>query len=62
MLFFHFRLGRGFVGVCAKWKTSNNICFLVNVYSPCDFDGKKELWIGRICYYARGVLVEVYGA
>lgn len=36
--------GRGFVGVCAKWKTSNNICFLVNVYSPCDFDGKKELW------------------
>lgn len=32
------------MGVCAKWKTSNNICFLVNVYSPCDFDGKKELW------------------
>lgn len=35
--------GRGFVGVYAKWKTSNETCFLVNVYSPCSLERKKEL-------------------
>lgn len=36
--------GRGFVGVLVKWKSSNDTCFLVNVYSPCAFDDKKEVW------------------
>lgn len=36
--------GRGFVGVLVKWKSSNDTCFLVNVYLPCAFDDKKEVW------------------
>lgn len=30
--------------VCVKWKQTNNICYLVNVHSPCSFDEKRELW------------------
>lgn len=37
--------GVGFVGVCAKNKNSNSVCFLVNVYSPWSLnEKKKELW------------------
>lgn len=34
--------GVGFVGVCAKNKNSNSVCFLVNVYSPWSLNEKKR--------------------
>jgi hypothetical protein len=37
-------MGEGFVGVCLEWGVLKSICFVVNVYSKCDFVSKRRLW------------------
>jgi hypothetical protein len=37
-------MGEGFVGVCLEWGAKKSICFMVNVYSKCDFVSKRRLW------------------
>lgn len=36
--------GTAFIGVCVKKKNSADVYFLVNAYSPCIWDRKKEFW------------------
>lgn len=49
MLNFQFSFsGCGFVGICFNWKISGLRCFLVNVYSPCNVEGKRKLWADLI--------------
>jgi exonuclease III len=36
--------GDSFIGVCLDWGAQNKRCFLVNVYSKCDINGKRRLW------------------
>jgi exonuclease III len=42
-LIFNFK-GEGFVGVCLEWGVHKTVCFVVNVYSKCDINGKRRLW------------------
>lgn len=36
--------GRGFSGVCLDWGSNKERCFMVNIYSPCNMEGKRKLW------------------
>ncbi|KAF1862693.1 hypothetical protein Lal_00013454 [Lupinus albus] len=36
--------GNGFLEVIGKFWNSNDVCHLVNVYSPCIFEEKRQLW------------------
>lgn len=36
--------GKGFLGVCRVWNKPNTSCNLVNVFAPCNFPYKKQLW------------------
>ncbi|KAF1874240.1 hypothetical protein Lal_00030273 [Lupinus albus] len=36
--------GNGFLVVTGKFWNSNEVCHLVNVYSPCNFREKRQLW------------------
>jgi hypothetical protein len=36
--------GESFLGVCLKVEFDQSLCFVVNVYSKCDLNGKKRLW------------------
>lgn len=38
------RLGHGFIGLVGTWENQNQTCAIVNVYSPCNMDGKRVLW------------------
>jgi hypothetical protein len=51
-------VGDGFVGVCLEWGALKKMCFVVNVYSPCDLSGKRRLWDSLLLMkrqYGRGV-------
>jgi hypothetical protein len=37
-------IGEGFVGVCLEWGVEKHVCFVVNIYSKCDMEGKRRLW------------------
>jgi hypothetical protein len=37
-------MGEGFVGVCLEWGVHKELCYVVNVYSKCDLNGKRRLW------------------
>ncbi|MCH80366.1 LINE-1 reverse transcriptase like, partial [Trifolium medium] len=34
--------GDGFLGLCVEWK--EGILYIIDVYSPCSFSGKRKLW------------------
>nr|KYP43233.1 hypothetical protein KK1_035324 [Cajanus cajan] len=34
-----------FLGVCGWWREEKIFCIFVNVYAPCDYLGKKDLWL-----------------
>lgn len=36
--------GSGFAGICLEWGVRKIRCFVVNVYSPCNLEGKWKLW------------------
>lgn len=36
--------GPGFLGLVGRWELTQSKCVVVNVYSPCDFEGKSSLW------------------
>lgn len=36
--------GQGFLGLERVWKERNRDAVIVNVYSPCDLEGKQRLW------------------
>lgn len=36
--------GPGFLGLMGRWGATQQRCVIVNIYSPCDFDGKRALW------------------
>ncbi|KAL5142628.1 hypothetical protein HKD37_09G025772 [Glycine soja] len=37
-------MGQGFLGLERVWKERNRDAVIVNVYSPCDLEGKQRLW------------------
>lgn len=37
-------VGEGFVGVCLEWGSNKERCFVVNIYSKCDFSANQRLW------------------
>jgi exonuclease III len=37
-------MGDGFVGVCLEWGVMKSICFVVNIYTKCNFSAKRKLW------------------
>ncbi|KAH1254874.1 hypothetical protein GmHk_04G011213 [Glycine max] len=36
--------GNGFLANEDNWRDNNEVITLVNVYSPCDLEGKRRLW------------------
>jgi hypothetical protein len=34
----------GFVEVCLEWGRMKKVCYVVNIYSKCDLNGKRRLW------------------
>ena len=36
--------GDGIVGVCLVCKKLQEECIIINIYSPCDMQGKRKLW------------------
>lgn len=36
--------GQNFIGVSGWWGEEKIFCTIINVYAPCDFVGKKNLW------------------
>jgi hypothetical protein len=56
LLLFSF-VGEGFVGVCLEWGPLKKVCFVINVYSSCDLNGKRRLWESLVVLkrqYGRG--------
>jgi hypothetical protein len=37
-------VGEGFVGTCLEWGPQKKVCFVFNIYSCCDLNGKRRLW------------------
>lgn len=36
--------GENFIGMFRSWGRENTLVYIVNVYSPCDIEGKRALW------------------
>ncbi|WJX68115.1 hypothetical protein P8452_52517 [Trifolium repens] len=37
--------GQGFLGVCLEWGQKKVRVLTLNVYAPCNFEAKKQLWV-----------------
>ncbi|KAF1891499.1 hypothetical protein Lal_00012388 [Lupinus albus] len=40
-----YRSGKGFLGVVGYYLNSSDLCHIINVYSPCNYKEKREVWV-----------------
>lgn len=47
---------RSFIGLCGFWGDESRPCIIINIYSPCNLEGKRRLWAELLDWKSRSAV------